>query len=67
MKAKTKNKWKKLKKENGNILSAIIIAGLIGLYFNYINASIHVWGTVIGIWILMILFELIDLKKQNKK
>ncbi len=65
MKLKNKKK-KRFFGKIPNWLSAVIIAVGIGLFFNYTNASIHSWGIAIGIWILIILFELIDLKEQLK-
>ncbi|MBU2562398.1 MAG: hypothetical protein KKF68_01935 [Nanoarchaeota archaeon] len=55
------------KKKIPNEIWAIVIAFGVGLFLNYVNASIHIWGTVLGIWVLMILYELMDLKKQLKK
>jgi len=64
---KPKNKKKKFFPKISNEMSAVIIALGIGLLFNYTNASIHVWGMALGIWILIILFKVMDLEKQIGK
>jgi hypothetical protein len=53
------------KKKIPNEIWAIMMAGVVGLLLSYFNASIHIWGTVLGIWILMVLYELIDLKNNS--
>ncbi len=58
---------KKFLKRIPNEIWAIVIAGAIGLYFGYVNASIHIWGAVLGMWILMVLYQLMDLKRKLEK
>ncbi|MFH1607782.1 MAG: hypothetical protein ABIA78_01485 [archaeon] len=58
-----KSFWQRIPKE---ILAIAIVFG-IGVIFQYRDVSIHVWGIVLGIWLMIIMIDVAEIKEQLKK